>query len=79
MRGKKDRKEEGKEGQERVMTARKTEGGFDTHVLALRVIERKGTPSIVLIVRMEKLKDREELLERRWEFSRNWEVGVMRS
>ncbi|EFN60625.1 hypothetical protein EAG_01009 [Camponotus floridanus] len=40
------------------------------------VVERKGTAGIVLIVRMEKSKNREELLERGGEISRNWGTGM---
>lgn len=40
------------------------------------VAERKGMTGIVLIVKMEKLRDRAEVLERGWEIRRNWRVGV---
>lgn len=39
--------------------------------------ERKGMTGIILIIRMEKLRDRAEVLERGWKMRRNW--GWMRT
>jgi len=40
------------------------------------VSERRGSVGVVLIVRMKKMEEKKELLERGWEIRRNWEVGV---
>jgi len=40
------------------------------------VSERRGSVGVVLIVRMKKLEEKKELLERGWEIRRNWGVGV---
>lgn len=40
-----------------------------------KIIERKEVAGVVLIVRMEKGKDRAEILERGWKIRRNWGGG----
>jgi len=39
------------------------------------VRERRGSVGMVLIVKMGKVEDKKELLERRWEIRRNWGWG----
>lgn len=41
--------------------------------------ERKGMTGMVLIVRLEKLRDKAKVLEREWEIRRNWGWGWMRT
>jgi len=40
-----------------------------------KVSERRGSVGMVLIVRMRKMEEKKELLERGWEIRRNWGWG----
>jgi len=39
------------------------------------VSERRGSVGMVLIVRMRKMEEKKELLEKGWEIRRNWGWG----